>query len=273
MRALIRRIIPKGLRAFYRRLNPPPKQFGWFGDYPDWNSAAAECAGYEADNILEAVKRSVLQVKKGTAAYERDSVLFDEVQLSGPLLKALQDAANEAGGKLHVTDFGGSLGSTFFQNRAQLKDVKDLRWTVVEQKHFVDCGKREIAGNGLDFAHTVDESLTRQDAQVLLLSSVVQYFEKPYELLAELQAKQFRYIIVDRTAFIDGRRERITRQVVPPSIYIASYPAWFLNEQKFVNAFAAGYSLITEFDSKFDPEEILDGQRCYRKGFVFKRKA
>jgi putative methyltransferase (TIGR04325 family) len=82
----------------------------------------------------------------------------------------------------------------------------------------------------------------------------------------------FKYIVVDRTAFIEGTKERITVQIVPDFVYKASYPAWFFNEQRFVSAFSAEYSLIRQFDSKFDPVEKLDGMLCYRKGFVFKRK-
>ena len=74
-------------------------------------------------------------------------------------------------------------------------------------------------------------------------------------------------------AFIEGDKERITKQIVPEFIYKASYPAWFLNETKFINAFINDYDLITEFDSGFDPTSVLeDGLKVYRKGFYFKKK-
>ena len=45
-------------------------------------------------------------MKNGEAVYERDSVLFDEIQYSWGLLAGLQKAALENDGKLCVLDFG-----------------------------------------------------------------------------------------------------------------------------------------------------------------------
>jgi putative methyltransferase (TIGR04325 family) len=248
----------------------PKKTHGWFGNYKSWQEAAKECRGYEAGNILDTVKTSVLKVKNGKAVYERDSVLFNQLQFSSPLLQAFNASVEK--GKLHIIDFGGSLGSSYFQNR-KLLTVNELRWAVVEQKHFVEAGKKEIAEQGLQFYYTIAEAIQEQDVQVLLLSSVVQYFENPYQLIAELLSYNFKYIIVDRTAFIEDAAERITRQVVPPEIYTASYPAWFLNESKFVKAFGGKYELLNEFKSAFDDDGSLeDGKRIYRKGFYFKLK-
>ncbi len=70
---------------------------------------------------------------------------------------------------------------------------------------------------------------------------------------------------------MEGDKERITVQIVPEFIYKASYPAWFLNEQKFVDAFKMKYRLISDFDSNFDPREQLGGLWIYRKGFFFKK--
>jgi hypothetical protein len=46
------------------------------------------------------------------------------------------------------------------------------------------------------------------------------------------------HIIVDNTFFNYEDRERITIQNVPPSIYPASYPCWFLSYKKLVTAVA-----------------------------------
>ena len=111
-----------------------------------------------------------------------------------------------------------------------------------------------------------------QRSHVLLLSSVIPYFEKPYQLIESLLNYNFDYIIVDRTAFLTAEIERITKQIVPNFIYKASYPAWFLSEAKFIDAFLKKYELIDEFKSPFDADSVLeDGVQVYRKGFYFKR--
>ena len=253
---------------------PPPKQHGWFGNYPKWEDAQKHCTGYDNIEILEKVKNSILKVKSGEDVYERDSVLFDEIQYSQPLLDAFKTIAKENNHHLNVIDFGGSLGSTYFQNKPLLKDLKNLQWNVVEQAHFVECGQQYIQDEHLQFYYSIEEALTSNQANVLLLSSVIAYFEHPYQLIEQCLQYEFDYIIVDRTAFIEAEQERITVQIVPEFIYKASYPAWFFHQQKFVDAFTPSYSLINEFDSKFDPREQLDdGVWSYRKGFVFKKQA
>jgi putative methyltransferase (TIGR04325 family) len=272
LKHLIKSLVPRKLLDIYHSYKYPKAPLaGWFGDYKTWEEAEAQCSGYEAGNILKKVRESVLKVKSGEAKYERDSVLFDEIQYSQPLIDALQSSVEE--NKLHVVDFGGSLGSSYFQHKPLFSASLDLKWSVVEQGHFVDCGKKEIADDHLSFFNTIDEALKQQSNQVLLLSSVLPYFKEPYVLMESLLKYRFKYIIIDRTAFIDGSKERITKQIVPESIYKASYPAWFFNEEKFVSAFSKQYDLLNLFDSVFDPVEHLeDGTRVYRKGFYFKLK-
>lgn len=263
---LVKRLQNKG-KQFFKKEKPS----GWFGNYSSWEDAVRECEGYEAAGILNKVKDSVLKVRNGEAVYERDSVLFDEVQYSVKLIQAFNDSIYMQ--QLHVVDFGGSLGSTYFQHKNIFKDVKNLKWSVVEQKHFVDCGKKEISIGDLNFFYTIDEALKDQQNQVLLLSSVIPYFKEPYVLISQLLKYKFKFIIIDRTAFIKDADERITKQVVPEFIYKASYPAWFLSEKQFIDAFSYDYELIFDFESAFDSDGILeDGKSVYRKGFYFKLK-
>lgn len=273
MKQFIKNMIPSSLKKRIKKMLVSAPDYGWRGNYKSWVDAEKLCTGYNAENILETVKAAVIKVKNGTAVYERDSVLFDKIQYSQPLIDAFKKIAAENNQVLHITDFGGSLGSSFFQSCSFLSNLKELRWSVVEQKHFVDCGKKFIEDDQLKFYYTIDEVLTIQKPHVLFLSSVIQYFEKPYELIERCLTYSFDYIIIDRTAFLESEKERITVQIVPESIYKASYPAWFFNEQNFIKAFSGKYVLINEFDSKFDPREQLEDKIwSYRKGFVFKKK-
>jgi len=247
------------------------KKHGWFGNYKTWNSAKAKSSGYDSIIILEKVKKAILQVKNREAIYERDSVLFDEIHYSIPLLNAFKSIAIENNQVLNVIDFGGSLGSSYYQNRDFLNDLKEINWNVVEQKHFVECGQQYIEEEQLKFFYSIEDAIFSNCTDLLLLSGVIQYMEEPYEFIKKCINYNFQYIIVDRTAFIKSSKDRITIQIVPETIYKASYPAWFFNEQKFVNAFLENYKLVNEFDCIFDPQEKLGRKWTYRKGFVFKR--
>ena len=85
-------------------------KYGWKGNYKTWQAALDNSSGYDSDLILQKVKDATLKVKKGEAVYERDSVLFDEIEYSWPLLSGLMLAAAKRNGELNVLDFGGSLG-------------------------------------------------------------------------------------------------------------------------------------------------------------------
>jgi len=213
-----------------------------------------------------------MKVKRGEAAYERDSVLFDEIQNNWPLLAGLFRAANENEGKLCVLDFGGSLGSVFYQNKEFLESLKSIQWCIVEQVNFVDLGKIYFEDERLKFYKTIDECLKKHNPNVLLLSSVIPYLEKPYEWIMKFSNLKIPYIIVDRTPFIEMERDILTIQKVPESIYKASYPAWFFNlnkiEKQFVN-----YDLLGVFDSFVGGEMVLNNlYKCSWKGLLLKLK-
>ncbi|MFA6761020.1 MAG: methyltransferase, TIGR04325 family [Sulfuricurvum sp.] len=225
--------------------------YGFFGPYGSWEEARADSAGYEAEAIIDKVRVSLLKVKNGEAMHERDSVLFDKIHYSWPLLSSLMYAAARSRGEFRVLDFGGSLGSSYYQNRKFLGSFEDLSWSVVEQERFVRIGKDEFEDDRLKFYKDIKSCVDEQNPNVLLLSSVLQYIEDPYRLIDELVSYNFEYIIMDRTIFGFGKDE-VMLQKVSPSIYDASYPCWFLDKKRVFETFAKQYTIIESFESTID---------------------
>lgn len=240
--------------------------YGWKGNYSAWEKALKKSSGYDAENILEKVKEASLKVKNGIVPYERDSVVFNEIKYSFPLLSGLMWIAAQNGGNLNILDFGGSLGSSYYQNKRFLDSLKQVKWCIIEQENFVKAGLENFADERLHFYYTIDECLNLNDINVILLSSVLQYIEDPYELLETIKTKNFKYIIFDRTPFI-AQVDRLTIQKVHPAIYKAKYPCWFFNESKFINFMSEDYELVVDFIA-FDSANI----RSEFKGFVFRKK-
>ena len=205
-------------------------QYGWFGHYVTWEDAAKLCTGYDTNNIIEKVKESSLKVKNGDAVFERDSVLFYDKQYSWPLLAILLRISSEQNGRLHILDFGGSLGSTYTQNKDFLSVVNNFNWSIVEQPHYVSIGKKLFEDQFLKFYDTVSECLTERNCNVFLISSVLQYLEFPIILLDQILNYNFEYIILDRTSFVTSEIDLLTIQHVSPDIFTASLPCWFFNE-------------------------------------------
>jgi putative methyltransferase (TIGR04325 family) len=263
----IREIFPPVALRLYQNLS---QKRVFTGNYKTWEEARKASGGYDSDVILNKVKDSLLKVKNGEAVYERDSVLFDEVQYSWPLLAGLLWVASRENNSLNMIDFGGSLGSTYYQNIKFLSHLKELKWSIIEQKRFVECGKRYFENDHLRFYRDLNECIGERSPNAVLFSSVLQYLEKPYDFLAEVLDNKFKYILVDRTSFLEKGEDRITVQKVPPEIYPASYPAWFFDLAKFLNFFSKDYDLLADFDS-FESFRVGNAF-AQNKGFIFSRR-
>lgn len=253
-----------------KRIVEPQPPYGWSGNYQSWEEAAALCDGYGKEEILERCKNSLLKVKNGEAMYERDSVLFDEIQYSWPLVAALLKIALENDGKLCVLDFGGSLGSSFYQNRNFLQDCRHLMWCIVEQQRFVECGKEYFETDELHFFPNLEDCISTNKPDVVLLSSVLQYLAEPYKFITKISAFEIPYIFVDCMPFNAVPEDRLTIQRVPPQIYDASYPCWFLNYDKVLNVLSNNYLLCSSHTNEFEIK--LDNQRHRYRGFFLQHK-
>lgn len=239
------------------------------GDYPDFAAARAASTGYDAAAIVERTRSALLKVVRGEAAFERDSVTFDQLERPGPVLDLLLQAAAENGGHLSVLDFGGALGSTYFHCRSFLAGAKTLEWSIVEQPAHVACGRRDFANEQLRFYATIAECLAERRPTVLLLSGVLQYLPEPWTFLHDAATPGFQHIIIDRLAVIDAPRDRLTVEVVAPRIYPASYPAWFLSRPNLPARLPAGWKIQQEFDAL--DRQLLDGIELTFKGYALQR--
>lgn len=241
----------------------------WYtGNYSTWNEALRESNGYQETLIVDKVAAAIGKVKCGEAAAERDSVLFDHIPYPFPLLAGLLRAA-VAGHRLSVLDIGGSLGSTYFQCRGILSRLDELRWNVVEQQSFVECGRQKFQSNELRFYDSVEACLADGPVDVVLLSSVLPYVSNPYALLDDVLSREIEHVIIDRTPLFAAEPDRLTIQHVPAHIYGSdlSYPAWFLNRENIVARFARRYNLLYEFDALAGLIRV-DGATARDTGFL-----
>lgn len=264
LKGFIRRCVPPVLVDVFGRINP----YGYFGNYCSWEAARRDSSGYDAPRIVEKVRDALLAVKNGKVAAERDSVLFDRIEYSWPLLASLLWISSREGNRLKLVDFGGSLGSSYYQNRHFLMNLEELNWHIVEQPCFVNEGRRYFESGVLHFHTDISECFSSCRPKTVLLSSVLPYLENPYAFLEKEVLGHFKYVIIDRTGFVTGDQDRLTVQRVPPSIYEASYPAWFFSETKMLKLFSVSYDLMSDFSCN-DQANIP----AYFKGFLFVRRS
>jgi putative methyltransferase (TIGR04325 family) len=246
-------------------------QIRFVGNFRSWAEAQAASTsnGYSTELILDRTIEAIRRVKNGEAAFERDSVTFQELEYHFPLAWALMRAAARHG-RLHVLDFGGALGSTYSQSRPLLDSTPSLKWAIVEQLGHVEAGKKEFTNQELSFHRTVEEACRYQQCDVLLLSGVLQCLPDPLGFLDSVLNLGIPSVILDRTPFMLNGIPRLTVQHVPDWIYPASYPAWFLSGHEVMAKFAKRYDKIASWPAldKHHPE----GGSAEYKGFLFEMK-
>ena len=233
------------------------------GDFATFGDAHAflrshSLGDYSEGCIVESVATAIEAVRSGSAVFERDGFLFDEKDYNYPVLTSLLYcfAALGRGSRIDVLDFGGSLGSTYFQNREVLAGL-DYAWSVVEQECFVTRGRGCVPE--ISFYYTIDEYLQSGKAKdVCLVSSVLQYLDDPLKWARRIFDVGFRYVLVDRTYFNPLKGTHIGIQYVASSIYNAQYPITLIEYEAFLQvARECGYSVVNEWVSPVDKMPLV----------------
>ncbi len=266
-KTLIRDCLPPLATRWLQQLRGGGNRFE--GNFPSWTEASQHATGYDASAILARVLDATLKVKRGDAEFERDSVLFFESEYAWPVLAGLLDVAARNKGCLNVLDFGGALGSSYFQHKKFLDALPSLRWNVVEQQHFVEAGKAHIQDETLSFYLSIDACLVEQQPNAVLLSGVLQYLENPESIVKSLTGALPSMIILDRTIVNDTTSTRHYVQHVPRAIYPASYVCSSLSERQLIEWFLPEFQLVSTFPSLEFP--ALASIHSAFKGFLFGR--
>jgi putative methyltransferase (TIGR04325 family) len=251
IRSLARRWLPPGLadrlRSLAGRAAPGAAEAHQFhGAYRSWTEAAASATGYDASVIFEKTRDATLKVRSGEARFERDSVVMERPDYPLFLIASLLRVALADGARLHILDFGGALGSSFFQCRPFVSAARDLRWSVVEQRRYVEYGQAELQDQVLRFYPTIADCVRAENPNVAILSGVLQYLESPYQTIDEIIAQRIEYVVVDRQPLSARDEESLCVVTIPPHIYPASYPFWILSERRFRAAWERAYRLVAE---------------------------
>jgi putative methyltransferase (TIGR04325 family) len=228
-------------------------KYGWKGNYKTYEDAKARCAGYDEDHILQRIINTTAKVKNGEAAYERDGIIYDEVNINIHLLSTLLLIAGKNNNKLTLIDFGGSLGTSYYQNISYLSHLTELNWCIIEQPQFVAAGKNAFENEHVKFYDSLEGCFAvHPQPDLVLLSSSLQYMSDPYMVLKMIQAFNVPYLLLDLIGYNDKKQDRITIQNIPPVFYgiEASYPCMFFNRDKLESQLSENYRKVFDFISE-----------------------
>jgi len=240
--------------------------------YPTWDAAKRQSAGYDEAHILAMVDEATNRARSSEGAlFERDGYLFDHPVTPYPVVACLLRASAVRGGKLSVLDFGGSLGSSYYQCRSLLSALQELHWTVVEQAHFVARGQEAYETGELHFRATIEDAAAVHPPDVILFSSVLQYLDDPDDILTRAARLGPAAVLIDRTPEGDRPTDAYTIQVVPESIVQARLAFRIFGKDRLARLLAPAYVRVVEFDTT-DPDMQADDQTVRFRGSFFERR-
>ena len=266
-RAALKEFVPPVLLRTVRRFSGRGIRFE--GRFQTWQDAQLASGGYDHEEIVRRVYEAECKVRNGEAADERDSVLFETVQFSLPVMAAVARIACRRDGQLRVLDLGGAFGGMYRQYRAfGLPD--GVCWNVVEQPDFVRLG-RTFETTELRFLNSFEEVLAGGLPDLVLLSSVMQYLENPHEILRKIISTGAPHLVIDRTPCFDTECDLLTVQRVPAEIYRASYPCWIFSRPSLLRTLEQEYRMVAAFKDSDNPWQG-PGVKFDLAGFIFDRK-
>lgn len=229
-------------------------KYGWKGNYASFEIAQQKAGGYNAEHILNSIIKSTNKVKEGLVIYERDGIEYDHIKMNFPLLSTLLMLASQNDNQLTVLDFGGSLGTSYYQNRSFLKGLKRLEWCIVEQENYIKAGKEYFESDELFFYENIEACMQKHKPNIIIFNGVIQYIGNAYQLLEHVAQSGIPYLLFDTTAYIEGESDRFTIQHVPPIYYgaDASYACIFFSKSKMFQHLNRFYDCQYEFISEPD---------------------
>lgn len=234
LKSLIRHLLPGRIRFIQLSKNK--------------SNSLDKSEGYSNNTIFEQSVAAFQATFSSTKFYEQDAVVLEHPKYDFYLITEIY-RLSLLKERITIVDFGGGFASKFFQNIKYLEAAKKLNWVVIEQSHVVDFCRNNINEPRLVFKERHDLQLSKVSADIVLISSALQYLDEPYEVLDECLKTEPDTIIIEKTPFIEANYDRQMLQKVPKQIYMAEYKCWFFSINNFRKYFAEkGFFDVEEYD-------------------------
>ena len=248
-----------------------------FDDYKmTWEKAILKSSGYHNQIILNKVLKSTSRSIKDNSMFERDSVLIekDSLEYSYPLLFAIQLSLLQNKGELRLLDYGGALGSTYFQYRSFFPNKSKVEWSIVEQINFVRAGIDLNPDEDIFFYDDLNKCLQNKNPSLALFSSSLQYLENPFGILDQISESNVQTLVIDRVPIFVNDPSCLSVQYVPDWIYSSriSYPSHIFNLKEISNFLKEKWNPISEFRSLGSDSITSTGKTVHWGGSVYVRK-
>lgn len=217
------------------------------GPFASWDAASQRATGWDSPAIIEQALAAALKVKTGAAVFERDSRPYDRIIYSPTILAALLLAVARYR-KLSVIDFGGALGSNYYQNIKLLRALPTIpiSWNVIERPALAKLGAAQFQTPELQF-HAELAAVKLEDA-VLLFTGSLQYVADAFGFLDEA-IRGIDIVALDRVLVSSKAEHAIFVQHLDPKRFgRVTLPTWCFSMDGLIGWFAErGFVLVELF--------------------------
>jgi len=220
------------IRSRMARKSPPVFE----GPFASWADAvsASNSEGWDSPSVLNKTLDAALKVRDGLAEFQQDSVVMTDIIYS-PTILAFLCLILSRYDSVNVLDFGGQLGTNYFQNRRILRSLGSIPtiWNIVETEAFARLGKQHLQSDELRFFPSIREAPI---LNAVLFSGSLQYVSNPFEILEFIINAGATIIALDRVALHSDPDHTIFVQHAP-GIYGASFAVWQFSRDALVGWF------------------------------------
>ncbi|MEI8024673.1 MAG: methyltransferase, TIGR04325 family [Actinomycetota bacterium] len=230
----------------------------------NWESAVSESSGYQSPQTISTIEGSDPVVDKRTA--DQNFLGNRYLQVASAILSGLNPEELKSKNTIRVLDIGGGLGEYFFLLRDNLPNLK-FEWLILETPALCELAKSKHADtSGISWTNTLNDS--SQTFDIVLLSSVIQYVEKPFVLI-EMAMQKAPLLIFNRLPFSAKPHNLVCIQ--RPGLFESkgSYPVHILSEQLFISYLSTRGQIMSRW---LVPEDVavVRFRKIMNQGLTFR---
>lgn len=245
----------------------PSSSYGFFGNYNSYAEALEQCTGYENPSIIEKIEY-----------YTNQNIRNDNHMLdtrSQQLLASFSYIqAQSSQKKYRVLDFGGALGAHYYTFKKLLPPTVEFEWIVFETPAMSAKGNADFSNSELSFVTKTDfeEGNITGFFDFIISSSFIQHTDDPLAYFNIIRSFNSPFLLLNRVPLIDKEEDILSIQYVEPSIYNASYPAWFLSEHKWYTYIQEQHDILLHWTVPEDEVYLENKIKVIGQGMLVKLK-
>ena len=199
-----------------------------------WTTALRSSKSYNDKNIFDKIINLYDLIKhKDKEFYERDSLIFHQKPDETELINFLKQAIKNIKKPLEILDYGGSLGSRYYSNYNFIVN-KSINWNVIEQRDFVQYGKKKLQNKRLNFYYNLNDCFTDKKINFALFSNSLQYLENYTQILKEIKDQNIKYFFFDYLPLSHFKSHKTYIQNISKRVYESSYPIHIFSKDVFI---------------------------------------